>query len=256
MKTWFISDLHLDAQQMGITRTLLAFFSTLDTQTDAIYILGDFFEYWVGDDQLDVTLQAALSTLDVESTEDKPLHAVIRALRELSGRGIRLYFQHGNRDFLVGERFAQATGCTLLPEQVVVDLYGTPTLLMHGDSLCTDDVEYQQARKLLRHPQWQQQFLSQPLATRLAQAQAMREQSRESMQGKDYTILDVNQQAVNTVMQTAGVTRLIHGHTHRPAVHEWQNATGNKLQRIVLGDWHEGHPSYLFADSQAIKLMF
>ena len=238
MKTWFISDLHLDAQQPGVNRTMLAFFSTIATQADALYILGDFFEYWVGDDQLETVMP------------------IIQALRQLNDRGVRLYFQHGNRDFLVGERFAQATGCALLPEQVVVDLYGTPTLLMHGDSLCTDDVEYQQARKLLRHPQWQQQFLSQPLATRLAQAQAMRVQSRESMQGKAYAILDVNPQAVDAALQTAGVTRLIHGHTHRPAVHEWQDVTGNNLQRIVLGDWHEDQPSYLCVDAQTTKLVY
>ncbi len=237
MKTWFISDLHLEAQQPSINRTLLAFFSTIAEQADALYILGDFFEYWVGDDQLETVMP------------------IIKALRQLNDRGVRLYFQHGNRDFLVGERFAQATGCTLLPEQIVVDLYGTPTLLMHGDSLCTDDVEYQQARRLLRHPQWQQQFLSQPLAMRLAQAQAMRAQSRESMQGKAYAILDVNPQAVDTVLQTAGVTRLIHGHTHRPAVHEWQDTMGNKLQRIVLGDWHEDQPSYLCIDAQTTRLV-
>lgn len=242
MKTWFISDLHLDAQQPRVIRTFLAFAESLAGQADALYILGDFFEYWVGDD----TLQA----------DESGFAPVIQVLSDLHDSGVRLYFQHGNRDFLVGDRFAQMTGCELLPEQHIADLYGTPTLLMHGDSLCTDDTEYQQARRVLRHPQWQQQFLAQPLAERIRQAQAMRSQSRNAMQGKAYEILDVNQQAVQMALQQAGVTRLIHGHTHRPAIHEWQDATGNKLQRVVLGDWHESRPSYLCVDAQNLDLHY
>jgi UDP-2,3-diacylglucosamine hydrolase len=242
MTTWFISDLHLDASRPGITALLLDFLSERQGDAAALYILGDFFEYWVGDDALG-TPEAAV------------FQPVIQTLRELSDSGVKLYFQHGNRDFLVGEGFARVTGCTLLPEQQLIDLYGTPTLLLHGDTLCTDDVEYQQMRKMLRNPQWQQQVLSLPLETRIQQAQAMRAQSRMSTEAKAASILDVNPQTVLAVMATAGVTRLIHGHTHRPAVHD-VTVNGNAAQRIVLGDWHEAQLSFLRVDANGVQLVF
>ncbi|MDD5394508.1 MAG: UDP-2,3-diacylglucosamine diphosphatase [Thiothrix sp.] len=240
MTTWFIADLHLDASRPGITQQLLDFLASVQGRADALYILGDFFEYWVGDDALGTPHAAVFLP-------------VVDALQRLSASGVPMYFQHGNRDFLVGEGFAKATGCTLLPEQQVIDLYGTPTLLLHGDSLCTDDVEYQQLRKLFRNPQWQQQFLSLPLGERIQQAEAMRVQSRMRMQGKAETILDVNPQAVVETMAAAGVSRLIHGHTHRPAVHDVTIAN-RPAQRIVLGDWHEDRGSFLSVDAGEVRL--
>ncbi|MBJ6611240.1 MAG: UDP-2,3-diacylglucosamine diphosphatase [Candidatus Thiothrix moscowensis] len=243
MTTWFISDLHLDATRPAITRQLLALLEDIQGKAEALYILGDFFEYWVGDDAL-------------EAPEFAAFLPVVEGLRQLSDSGVKLYFQHGNRDFLVGERFAAATGCALLPEQYLFDLYGVPTLLLHGDTLCTDDIAYQQIRKVLRDPIWQQQFLALPIVERIRQAEAMRAQSRAAMQGKrDDDIMDVSQQTVAEVMQAAGVSRLIHGHTHRPAVHDFMLA-GQPVQRIVLGDWHENRGSYLRVDAENMLLEF
>lgn len=240
MSSWFIADLHLDATRPGAIRLLLDLLEQIEGRADALYILGDLFEYWVGDDAL-ATPDAAVFQL------------VVSGLRQVRDSGVKLYFQHGNRDFLVGEQFAEATGCTLLPEQQVIDLYGTPTLLLHGDTLCTDDVEYQQVRKLFRNPQWQQQFLALPLAERIRQAEAMRAQSRMSMQGKTEAILDVNQQAVEATLRAAGVTCMIHGHTHRPAVHDFL-LDDLRSQRIVLGDWHEAKGSFLRVDADTMTL--
>ncbi len=231
MTTWFISDLHLDAARPAITQHLLNFLAQVQGSADALYILGDFFEYWVGDDALEI------EPLSV-------FQPVLERLKQVSDSGVKLYFQHGNRDFLVGERFAAATGCELLPEQLIVNLYGIPTLILHGDTLCTDDVEYQQVRKMFRNPQWQQQFLSLPLEERTRQAEAMRAQSRAAMQGKTEAILDVNQQAVEQTLRDAGVARMIHGHTHRPAIYDFM-LDGKPVQRVVLGDWHEEKGSFL-----------
>jgi UDP-2,3-diacylglucosamine hydrolase len=242
MPSWFIADLHLDASRSGAIQCLLDVLKQIEGQANALYLLGDFFEYWVGDDVL-ATPQASV------------FQPIIAALRQVSDSGVKLYFQHGNRDFLVGEGFAQATGCTLLPEQYLIDLYGTPTLLLHGDTLCADDVEYQQVRKLFRNPQWQQPFLALPLEERIRQAEAMRAQSRRSMQGKSEAILDVNQQAVEATLRAAGVTRMIHGHTHRPAIHDFM-LDGTPAQRIVLGDWHEERGSFLRVDAASMTLEY
>lgn len=240
MTTWFISDLHLDAALDGINRLLLDFLHSLEGRAAALYILGDLFEYWVGDDVLDSSCAPACQP-------------VVAGLRRVSDSGVKLYFQHGNRDFLIGEQFAAATGCTLLAEQVIVDLYGTPTLLLHGDSLCTDDVQYQQVRRMFRNPTWQQQFLSLPVEERIRQAEAMRAQSRAAMQDRPDDILDVNPQAVLATLQAAGVTRMIHGHTHRPAIHDLR-LDGQAAQRVVLGDWHEQHGSFLRVSPQGMEL--
>ncbi|SEA08362.1 UDP-2,3-diacylglucosamine hydrolase [Thiothrix caldifontis] len=242
MSSWFIADLHLDASRPGTIQLLLEWLAQLEEHTEALYILGDLFEYWVGDDALQTEYTVRL----------QPVVARLRQLRE---RGVQLYFQHGNRDFLVGEAFAAATGCILLPERHLIDLYGTPTLLLHGDTLCTDDVDYQQVRQLFRNPQWQQQFLALPLAERIRQAEAMRAQSRLSMQGKSETILDVNQQAVVDTLREAGVLRLIHGHTHRPAIHDVKLADAT-AQRFVLGDWHEDKLSFLRIDHEGLHLEY
>lgn len=225
-QTLFISDLHLDARRPAMVALFLRFLAEQAARADALYILGDLFEYWIGDDMLDHPATAAA------------LAPVAEGLRALSARGVPVYFQHGNRDFLIGEDFARRCGIRLLPEAQVVELDGVPTLLMHGDSLCTDDVDYQRLRVMLRDPQWQREFLALPMEERIVQAQALREKSREAAQVKTETIMDVNPHTVVETMRRHGVHRLIHGHTHRPAVHEFE-LDGAPARRIVLGDWYE-----------------
>ena len=223
MATLFISDLHLDASRPRITQLFLDFMKQEPRQADALYILGDFFEVWLGDDDPD------------------PHHTqVMDAVRELTDSGVPVYFMHGNRDFLIGADFAKRTGVQLLPDPTLVDLAGVPTLLMHGDTLCTDDVEYQAFRKLVRDPVRQKAFLASPLAERRAFVTHARAASGLSIAQKSESIMDVNQQAVDTAMRQHGVNRLIHGHTHRPAVHAFQS-NGKPKTRFVLGDWyHQG----------------
>lgn len=235
MTTWFISDLHLEPSRPASIQQLFAFLQQIGGNADALYILGDFFEFWVGDDFLD-------------TPEGQIVTPLIQALRAVSDSGVPVCFIHGNRDFLLGERFATETGCTMLPEQQVVDLYGTPTLIMHGDTLCTDDVDYQKARAVFRNPKWIAQVLTWTIPQRIQRAQEMREVSKESTQHKSDEIMDVNQQSVEQVMRDAKVARLIHGHTHRPAIHDFQ-LDGVGAQRIVLGDWYT-QGSYLRVDAE------
>ncbi len=216
--TYFISDLHLDPSRPDVIRLFAREAQGRFSGARALYILGDFFEYWVGDDQPRDGLEPAFA-----------------ALKSLSDRGVEVYFMAGNRDFLVGERFVQETGVRLLDDEEVIDLYGERVLLMHGDTLCTDDVEYQKMRAMFRDPQWQSQVLSQPLEARIQQALSLRQKSMSETQGKDEYITDVNAEEVLRVMAAHGVATLIHGHTHRPAVHE----LGDGKRRIVLGDWYE-----------------
>ena len=198
-------------------------------------MLGDLFNAWPGDDD-----------------SGDPFNApVIDAFRRLSDRGIPLVFQHGNRDFLLGSRFAQLTGGTLLPEEIVVDIEGAPTLLMHGDQLCTDDVGYQKFRAQVRNPQWQQMVLTHPLAMRKALAKEMREGSDASKSGKSMDIMDVNADAVANAFRRHGVSRMIHGHTHRPARH-MLTVDGRECERIVLPDWRETG-AYVTVDAERIE---
>ena len=220
MATLFISDLHLDPARPDITRQALDFLADETRGIDALYILGDVFEAWVGDD-------------DPEPEKRR----VIAALKGLTGAGLPCFFMHGNRDFLVGEGFAAASGCTLLADPTVVELYGTKVLLMHGDTLCTDDHEYQAFRQMVRNPAWQQLMLAKPLHERLMLAKQLRETSAASMAGKSMEIMDVNQDAVADAMRSQGVYTLLHGHTHRPAVHRFE-VDGQEAVRIVLGDWY------------------
>jgi len=218
--TLFISDLHLDPDRPAITALFLAFLERRAPGADALYILGDLFEAWIGDD------------------DSSPLNrAVAGGLQACAAAGTPVFLMHGNRDFLIGQRFAGQAGCTLLEDPACIDLYGTPTLLMHGDLLCTDDTEYQAFRERVRSPQGQADLLSRPLAERHRIAAELRRQSREQTGGKPEAIMDVNPQAVQDVMRAHGVRRLIHGHTHRPAIHELTIA-GHPAQRIVLGDWY------------------
>jgi UDP-2,3-diacylglucosamine hydrolase len=220
-ETLFISDLHLDAERPAITELFLQFLRGPAAGADALYILGDLFEAWVGDD-------------------DRSAHheRVIEGLHELTRRGVPVQVMHGNRDFLLGTEFAAASGAALLAEPAVIDLYGTPTLLLHGDILCTDDHDYMQFRAMVRNPAWQQEFLAKPLAERRAMAHQAREQSRCSTAGKREQIMDVNPDAVTAALRRHGVHRLIHGHTHRPATHRL-TVNNQPATRIVLGDWYE-----------------
>ncbi|MCW5625478.1 MAG: UDP-2,3-diacylglucosamine diphosphatase [Burkholderiales bacterium] len=233
--TLFISDLHLTDARPDLTDLLLRFLEQSAPQAEALYVLGDLFEFWLGDDTLDEPLNAS----------------VVRALRRLSDGGTRLAFMQGNRDFLAGTGFAAAVGATLLPDPTLVDLYGVPTLLLHGDTLCTDDVAYQAFRRQVRNPMVQQQFLSLPLAARRQQVGQVRAQSEEQKQVKAMEIMDVTSTAVDDAIRAAGFPpRLIHGHTHRPARHE-HRVDGHRCERWVLADWNT-HGEALRVDASGI----
>ena len=219
MSTLFISDLHLDATRPAATQAFHDFLKRRAANAAALYILGDLFEAWVGDDD-----------------DDPHAGEIMDALAELTAGGVPAWFVHGNRDFLVGDDFARRTGVTLLPDSSVVELGGERVLLMHGDSLCIDDHDYQEFRAMVRDPDWQKQFLALPLTARRALAAQARDASRISTGGKPMEIMDVNQSAVADAMRANGVRRFIHGHTHRPDVHEW-DLDGGPAVRIVLGDW-------------------
>ena len=224
MSTLFISDLHLQPAQPAVLQACLHFLRETAVGAEALYILGDLFEAWVGDD------------------DDAPwLPEFCTALTALSDRGTRLYFVHGNRDFLLGKGplgtdFAGRCGMALLPETSVIDLYGRKALLMHGDTLCTEDRDYQAARQQLRSPQWQQAVLAKPLPERRQLAAALRMESKTAGAQKADYIMDVTPDEVVRVMAQHGVDLLIHGHTHRPARHNLL-VSGKPAQRIVLGDW-------------------
>jgi UDP-2,3-diacylglucosamine hydrolase len=222
MSTLFIADLHLDDSRPHITTLFEHYLAGDDVRrADALYILGDLVEAWIGDDD-DAELPQRIAT----------------ATRAVRDAGVPVYFMVGNRDFLLGEAFAERAGLSLLDDGTVHDLYGTPTLLMHGDVLCTDDVAYQAVRRNVRTPEWKAQVLSMPLDARRAFAAKAREDSRAHTGSTHETIMDVNAGAVAQAMREAGVTRLIHGHTHRPAIHRF-DLDGQTAERIVLGDWYE-----------------
>ncbi|NNF66513.1 MAG: UDP-2,3-diacylglucosamine diphosphatase [Gammaproteobacteria bacterium] len=221
MSLMFISDLHLDAKQPEIGEQFMHFLQSQAPAADALYILGDLFESWVGDD-------------DPQPEKER----VVRAIRQLADDGLPCYFMRGNRDFLVGQEFATAAGLELLADEVVIQINGEPVLLVHGDSLCTDDTEYQAFRSMVRSPAWQEQFLAAPLEERLALAVEARKRSAAHNSTADDAIMDVNQQAVESLMRENNVLTLLHGHTHRPAIHRF-NLDEQPATRIVLGDWYE-----------------
>lgn len=219
MAICFISDLHLCPELPVVTEGFLRFCRELPADVEALYVLGDLFEAWVGDD------------------DDRPYpRSIIQAFRHLSERGVRLYFVHGNRDFMLGPGFAKATGGTLLGDNTVIDLYGRPALVMHGDSLCTLDKKYQLFRRLVRMRALQTLLCALPLSRRIALAERLRAKSQMNNATKSQSIMDVTPIAVERVMRAAGVDLLIHGHTHRPAVHALE-IDGQPAQRMVLGDW-------------------
>ncbi|HEX4986851.1 MAG TPA: UDP-2,3-diacylglucosamine diphosphatase [Burkholderiales bacterium] len=234
-RTLFISDLHLAPDTPEANRALLRFLREQAPSADALYVLGDLFEYWVGDDALDGAFEREIAG----------------AFRALADSGVPVYFMHGNRDFLIGRRFARAAGMKILRDPALIDLHGTPTLLMHGDTLCTDDVEYQKFRKKVRNPVAQWLFLARPLATRRQIARDLRGRSEQAKTGKSMAIMDVSTRAVEDALRAHRYPRLIHGHTHRPARHE-HGVDGHACERWVLADWYD-HGSYLECDASGCR---
>lgn len=230
----FISDLHLSPERPATTALFLGFLQGRARRARRLYILGDLFDSWIGDDD-----------------RAPPIPAVIAGLRDLGGHGTQVLVLHGNRDFLIGEAFMQASGATLLPAPHALTLAGEQTLLMHGDLLCSDDREYQQTRQLLRSEAFIRDFLSHPLEQRRAIAADYRRRSGEATSLKANEIMDVNPQTVLDTLRQHGATRLIHGHTHRPGIHDL-TLDGKRVQRIVLAEWHEDQGSVLCVSDSGI----
>lgn len=233
--TLFISDLHLSPERPALTALFLDFLRARAPQAQALYILGDLFEVWLGDDAI-----------------HPAYHPVLQGLRTLADGGVPVYVMHGNRDFLLGTDFERLSGARLIADPTLIELGGEPTLLMHGDVLCTDDVEYQQFRAHVRDAATQRQFLALDIEQRIAMARQFRDASRERTSLKAEAIMDVNQTAVLAALRTHGVRRLIHGHTHRPAIHDFA-LDGQAARRIVLGDWYE-QGSVLVCDGAGCRL--
>jgi UDP-2,3-diacylglucosamine hydrolase len=220
MAVLFISDLHLDPARPEATADFVAFTENKARQAERLYILGDLFEAWIGDD------------------DDEPaLEPILTALAALTDSGTECCFMHGNRDFLVGEAFCASTGVELLDDYEVVELFGDRVLLTHGDLLCTDDVRYLELRRQLRDPAWQTDFLGRTLDERRRIAADLRQLSQTEMAAKSESIMDVSEATVRDTMQRFGVRQLLHGHTHRPAIHRF-DIEGRPAMRIVLNDWY------------------
>jgi UDP-2,3-diacylglucosamine hydrolase len=233
----FISDLHLTEERPAANEQFIRFLEGPARSAGALYILGDFFEYWIGDDDL-----------------EEPFNAVIAGLlRRLTGSAVRLYVMHGNRDFLLGERFCAATGAQLLADPSVHEIGGVRTLLVHGDTLCTDDLDYQNWRRTARSPEWQRSFLAKPRAERREMIRGLREKSKAVIEAKPADIMDVNDDAVAQAMREHAVTRLVHGHTHRPGRHGL-TLDGRPAERWVLPDWY-GAGGYLEVGRRAPRLV-
>lgn len=235
MTTLVVSDLHLDPSHPAITTQFLGFLDGEVRAASALYVLGDLFEAWVGDD------------------DPTPHHReVVRALRRTTDAGVALYFMHGNRDFLLGERFCKDTGGALLADPTIVERDGRRALLTHGDALCTDDTPYQRLRALVRNPVWQAQFRALSLAQRQALAAEARAGSRAHTASQQQTLMDVNAGTVEAIFRASGVDTLVHGHTHRPGVHRLR-VDGRECTRIVTGDWYS-QGSVLRWDSDGFEL--
>ena len=226
MSRLFVSDLHLDASAPAAVEQFLSFLKTHAADAEALYILGDLFELWIGDDEVDAHKKAVTS-----------------ALHALTSSGVACFVLHGNRDFLLGRGFCDETGCRLLPDPVVAEFDGERVLLTHGDALCVDDHSYQELRSIVRTASWQRRFLALPLSDRELLANQARAGSRQHTSRTIPKIMDVNSDAVARAYRVAGVRRIIHGHTHRPAIHD-TTVDGIPAQRIVLGAWYE-QGSYL-----------
>lgn len=236
MYTLFISDLHLDGAHAAAIEQFEAFLAGPARGAEALYILGDLFESWIGDDD-----------------DDPDRSRVCRALRALTEAGVACHVGHGNRDFLLGRGFEQRTGCRILPDPTVVERYGSRVLLTHGDALCTEDVSYQRLRSVVRDPGWQRRFMRLPLATRRTLADAARAGSRAHTGMVAADIMDASESAVVDVLRASGLRTLVHGHTHRPGVHEFLVA-GEPARRYVLGAWYE-QGSFLRWDATGFELL-
>lgn len=237
MAALFISDLHLADDRPAANERFIDFLERQAAAAHSLYILGDLFEYWIGDDDLDAPFNAIIAGL----------------LRKLVQQGVAVYFMQGNRDFLVGEAFARATGVTLLGDPAVVEIGNERTLLAHGDTLCTDDHDYQAWRRTARSEAFQRDFLGKPREARRDLIRGLREKSKAVIQAKSAEIMDVNPQAVAEALRAHGVRRLIHGHTHRPGRHEVE-VDGERCERWVLPDWY-GTGGYLEVSSGALRLV-
>lgn len=220
--TLFVSDLHLTSRRPETAALFLRFLTGPARDAQALYILGDLFDYWAGDDDLDDPFNASICA----------------ALATLAAGGTQTFFMAGNRDFLTGQQFGVSSRLTFLADPTVVDLAGRPTLLMHGDTLCTDDTDYLAFRAVARTPQWRADMLARPLAERKTILDALRARSEAAKQGKDYDVMDANAGAVVDAFRSHHLGRIIHGHTHRQARHE-HLVDGRACERWVLGDWHE-----------------
>ncbi|HQO16245.1 MAG TPA: UDP-2,3-diacylglucosamine diphosphatase [Methylotenera sp.] len=234
--TLLISDLHLCVSRPNITAAFLDFLQNTATKADALYILGDLFEYWAGDDAM----------------EDAYHNIIIRAFLALANSGVNVYFMHGNRDFLISDGFCNAANITLLTDPTCITLYGQKVLLSHGDALCTDDAAYMQFRSQVRNAQWQADFLGQPLAERKRQIEALRMRSEQEKTRKAANIMDINPKALADLLAEYDYPAFfIHGHTHRPNEHQLQ-LDGHNITRWVLGDWYE-QGSYLRFDAKGCR---
>lgn len=233
--TLFVSDLHLSPERPETIRLFLRFLQGPAEDATALYILGDLFDAWIGDD-----------------LQQPPIPLIQSSMQQLSAHGTRLLLMHGNRDFLIGERFAEASGCQLLQDPCLIELAGEPTLLMHGDLLCSDDQAYQEARQLLRSPDFIRDFLARPIPQRLALAREYRQRSGEATSLAPAEIMDVNQQTLEQMLRTHGARRLIHGHTHRPGHHRFQ-LDGKPAERWVLPEWHEDGGGYLRCNGEQLS---
>lgn len=236
LATLFISDLHIDASRPAITSQFIEFLQSDARRADALYILGDLFESWIGDDDPDSAQVTA-----------------IEGIRDLTAGGVPCFVMRGNRDFLLGERFAAASGAILLPDPLLLTLYGQSVLVMHGDALCTDDRSYQQLRATVRDAEWQRRFSALGVPQRRALAAAARDGSRAHTAAVGYSITDVNPGSVADIVRNAETGILLHGHTHRPAVHSFQ-VDERHCTRIVLGDWYS-QGSVLRWDERGYELL-
>lgn len=235
MTALFISDLHLCPTRPAVSRLFLDFLRGPARGAGELYILGDLFEYWAGDDDLD----------------DPFVAGICEAIAALTDAGVPTFFMRGNRDFLAGDGFARRSGVTLLDDPTLRRIEGAPTLLMHGDTLCTDDTDYQQFRSMVRSPQWQQQFLARPLLERKHMIEELRRRSEAAKSIKAEAIMDASEDAVAAALRAHSYPRLIHGHTHRPARHV-QEADGHRCERWVLADWYD-RGSYLECDGTGCR---
>ena len=232
-QTIFLSDIHLCESRPSITDAFVSFLNKVTNKVDALYILGDLFEYWIGDDS-------------------NQHENVIEALKKLTDRHIQVFLMHGNRDFLIGSAFEKKTGAVLLNDPILVEIFGKKILLCHGDTLCTDDIEYQSFRDKIRSESWKNEFLKKSLSERASIANKFRKESELNKKKKSLEIMDVNLDEVNrTLIQFNYPDFLIHGHTHRPNQHSI-NLDGHQIQRIVLGDWYE-QGSYLILNAHGIE---